>query len=244
MCLVIAWILLVGCHDPDDFVGLGDGESFDLRIALQQAEADGATPIEVTATLRKVDYKGTRTVKFATTSGTWKGSDGTSTEVVADLLESSIVAFALLVAPRDTGKAVITATLGGFSKKDSLQFGVARPTRLHLEAGTFALDTLYDKTTTVSASLRRDIGFVTPGRSVSFAAERADSSGTGIGTFRAETSIASRYSSSPTTISHSTRRFVESLVTSISALMENIVPGGVVSGTARVKHSDTVPLPP
>jgi hypothetical protein len=196
--ILIALAFLPACYE-DPPMNPGEG-ILRLTVESDSAPADGATLLRVLALIPKEAASDRRTVVFSTSAGTF--ADGGQGTVAIIALDS--VAETFLRAPRTSGPARVRAQLGTEIREVSVQFDTAYPARIDVEPKTFVLKAGVSNETTITASLRRNVGQVSPGVEIRFEAVRADN-GEPIGQFGTvpasgvEGTITARYTAGETT---------------------------------------------
>lgn len=146
------------------------------------APADGATITLVTVTLNEDVPLDARAVTLTTTAGTFAASGTQTVTVNADAGGTVTTG---LRSPLSVGTALIRATVNHVSREASIDFRAAQADDLVLDPGGFTLQASLDRSVTVRAQLRRDVGIATPGTRVAFTA--TDTLGQTFGFWRAET---------------------------------------------------------
>jgi hypothetical protein len=161
--------------------------------------ADGATLTEIVATLDPTVRTAQRSVSFSTTAGTWVGATGTSVQVNAD---ASGRASALLKAPLEATRGIITATSGTSTVSKGIQFTADVPTSIQVTPTSFALKAGAAYETMITALVRRSTGSGLSGVQVDFRATDTTSKDLGVLTTPASTdangSVAVRYTAGET----------------------------------------------
>ncbi len=146
------------------FVAVGPNDLLRLSTSPSVGTADGATPVHVFADLSSGLPAGQRTVTFTTTLGTFADSKTATTMVTAD---SGNRATADLVSPA-AGQARITATVANTSATTLVDFSAALPETIVVSPDKPAIKASLDDSTTVTATLFRSVGTVTPGTVVTY----------------------------------------------------------------------------
>jgi hypothetical protein len=151
-----------------------------LNVGSTHAPADGASVTDIVARIAPNVPTAQRLITFTTTLGTFGGPNATSLQSVAD---SSNEARVGLVSPRETGTAIVRATLNGLTASGSVVFRSALPDSMSLSIqGNFKISASFSSKVALSADLYRDVGTVTRGTEVEFSATD-DSSGRSFGHF-------------------------------------------------------------
>jgi hypothetical protein len=146
-----------------------------VTIQETSVDADGASTITVLATVPSNAPASNRKVQFSTTLGTLAPSTATGPGAPTSNLtvdaDADGHAIAVLRASRSTGTAVVTARTGTIARSDSVQFTTAYPEWIDVEPLVAALKRGAAASTTVSAVLRRSVGWVSTGLRVFFEAD-------------------------------------------------------------------------
>ena len=151
-----------------------------LNVGSTEAPADGASVTDVVARIASDVPSAQRLITFTTTLGTLGGASATSLQARADTSNEAHVG---LVSPRDTGTAVVTATLNGLAARGSVVFSRALPDSMSLSIlGSFKISASFSSKIVLLADLYRDTGTVTRGTEVEFSATD-DSTGRSFGHF-------------------------------------------------------------
>lgn len=142
-----------------------------LVLSAQQAPADGATVVQVTASVDRDTRGEARKLTFTTGGGVF--TDNGKNEVTAAADENGVVRVGLQ-APGAAGLARVRVSAGAAQRADSVMFTRAFPEQLLVDAEKFAVSQGTKNEIKVTAQLRRAVGAVTPGAAVTFRALRAD----------------------------------------------------------------------
>jgi hypothetical protein len=143
-----------------------------LNLGATEAPADGATVTGVVARIASAAIQGERTVTFTTTAGTLGGSSAQSLSVRASTDDLAAVD---LVSPRETGSALVTATLNDVTARATVTFVAALPDSASLSSSSFRLPAAFSTRTFLTMRLFREVGTVTRGTEVVFEAVDASS---------------------------------------------------------------------
>src|SRR5579872_3410859 len=139
--------------------------SLQSRDTLLPADSDTTTTLTATVASGDKDSLGIATIEFTTDLGLFLESGTNSVAVQSD---STGVAIVRILAPRNNGLATVRASDSRASRSVNIRFDPAYPDTLLIAPSTFVI--LDTAVITVTASLRRLSGFVTPGDTVHFAA--------------------------------------------------------------------------
>jgi hypothetical protein len=150
------------------------GDVITLQPGMTQAPGDGATIVPITVQIAPQLVQ--RTVTLATTDGKFLPGEKDTLSVTPD---SSNRATVDLRAPLAVTNARITATVSGTSTETRINFVAAPPEAVTLAPATFDVPT--NKSVTITATLRRTTGKVTPGQTLAYTA--TDTTGATIGFF-------------------------------------------------------------
>lgn len=202
-----------------------------LALGADSLQADGASTVLVRAMVRRGTARAPATVTFTTTSGVFAGDSAQVTVRV----DSSGTATALLRAPRTPGLALVRARAGNAALDATFRFIHAYPETIVLSADSFRVAATPASRVEVTATLRRMIGSVSPGTTVSFAAVTRDT--VPVGWFSGETPSDSTGVAEATYTPGSTsyRGPVTIIATARGA------NGGVVRGMTTIEISDPQP---
>ncbi len=162
-----------------DFVAPTGSDVLRFVEAPGEAPADGATlttfTVEVSAALPAAQ----RTVTFTTTSAAGFAPSGQAS--VSEPVNAGNRASADLVSPAAIGTARVTAQVAGVAQQAEISFVRALPDDIVVAADPTSAPAATDTQITITATLLRDVGGVTPGTVVSFRAE--DEAGKTVGLF-------------------------------------------------------------
>jgi hypothetical protein len=171
--VVTAAALVTGCYDPDPAGPDVDVDGLSLSLSAESAPADGETIVLVLVDVPSSARGEGRKITLTTSLGTLEGATSGTLALVAN---AEGRATAELHAPTRTGIARIRSTVAGVIREDSVRFTAAPPTRIDVDAAKFTVAAGMRNETTVTATLRRVPGKITPGASVVFTAARGDTS--------------------------------------------------------------------
>ena len=143
--------------------------------APASAPADGATLSEIRIGIHPELPPGKRAVKLVASKGRLSLD-----EVMIGTGEASAIVY--LESPRETSPATVTATIEGMvTSRAAIQFVAAAPDAIDISRDKVTLKASQGETVTVEARLKRTVGKVTEGTTVTFRA--LDDSGRGVGSF-------------------------------------------------------------
>ena len=153
-----------------------------LTASPSQIEADGVASIQLRADVNPALTD--RAVTFKTTNGSFTPDAATPvTELRDQATGSDGVAVAQLFGVTGVGTALVTATAAGYSATQTVSFTRALPDFMSLQATPLAISRADETVTvTMSATLSRAVGTVTPNTRVDFVAVN-DASGVEFGRF-------------------------------------------------------------
>jgi flagellar hook protein FlgE len=139
-----------------------------INLDATEAPADGATVTNVVARIAASVVPTERTVTFSTTAGSLGSPNVRTLDVRVSTDDLAAVG---LISPRETGVAVITATLNSVSVRAPIDFVAAGPDSAALSvSGSFRLAAAFTTKTILRLELFRDTGTVTRGREAVFTA--------------------------------------------------------------------------
>lgn len=164
---LLALVFLSGCESKSNPNG---PEVLGLSLSSTSAPADGATVVQVMGMVDPGTRADRRQLTFSASGGTLTEGDGKAVTVVAD---ERGVARVGLRAPAEPGLVRIRLTVGSVTRQDSVSFTRAQPETITVEPERFAIAAGLQNETRVAAHLRRSLGKVSPGTTVSFRAFRA-----------------------------------------------------------------------
>lgn len=142
----------------------------DLSLSAQQAPADGATVLQATGTVDSHTRGDARKLTFTTSAGAFTDGGDKTVTVIAN---EHGVARVGLRAPTQAGVVRVRLSAGAAERVDSVVFIRAAPEQVLVDAEKFAVAAGVKNELKVTAQLRRGVGVVTPGTTVSFHAFRA-----------------------------------------------------------------------
>jgi hypothetical protein len=153
-----------------------------LTVSSSQVEADAVSSVQLRAEVNPALTN--RMVTFRTTSGSFEqGASPPVRELANRPTGADGVAIAQLYASGEVGTAVVTASAGGFSDSQTVTFTPAAPDFITLRATPLTVSrALETNSTTLTATLSRSVGTMTPNARVEFSAVN-DESGTSFGRF-------------------------------------------------------------
>ena len=180
LVLVFALATLAGTSSCNDLEIPSDPEIgadlVDFKVDSGQIAADNFSSTRMTAMVPNEAQQAIRRVTFTTETGVFTGTNS-STEVVS--VNDSGIAVAELRAPRSIGTSTIRATAGHTVLSKTIKFVRALADTVLVEPNDFTIEPTGE--VTLTASLRRAIGQVSPGAEVTFVA--TDSANRIVGTF-------------------------------------------------------------
>jgi hypothetical protein len=154
------------------FVPAGSNDLIRVVSAPASAPADGASASNLTVAISPLIAAGARTVTFTTNNGSFApGSNTLSIQVPAG---ADLTATAVLYSPLQIGNALVTAAVAGASQQIPLRFERALPDLVTLQLSDITVTDSTSGKLTVTATLLRNVGAVTPGTAVTFQATRND----------------------------------------------------------------------
>jgi hypothetical protein len=133
--------------------------------------ADGATLTPFTVTVSDSIPSASRTVTFATTVGTFAPGTDTTATVPADAGNTATVE---LRSPTQITSGRVRATVNGVTREVPVSFEQALPDFISLAADKFTVEASATDQVSLTATLTRDIGMVTPNTPVTFKAVGTD----------------------------------------------------------------------
>lgn len=145
---------------PDDVVEF-------TGFPVQPLPADGATLTPFTVTISGSIPSASRTVSFATTVGTFAPGADTTASVPADAGNTATVE---LRSPTQITSGRVRATVNGVTREVPVSFERALPTFISLSADKFTVQASATDQVSLTATLSRDVGTVTPNTPVTFKA--------------------------------------------------------------------------
>ncbi len=148
------------------FEAPGPSSLIQISTSISQAPADGATVVQVTATVPPELPQADRTVTFTTTAGTLLQATATadaSNRAIVDLRADSRIV-----------TAVLRATAGGSTAQTTLPFVRALPESIIVNPAASTIKADGTTQVAITADLRRDVGTVTEGTVVEFTAVDKD----------------------------------------------------------------------
>ena len=170
---VLAATALLACNTNSDYilnVGLLPDSVIRLELSTHEAPADGAEEITLTARIPASADVDKRTITFSSTAGTIKqGSNGVR-EMTAD---AAGVARVVLVAPLDTGIAIVRASIENVIRQDTIHFITAFADTVLLDLGGLSIAASAFDEVILTATLQRASGTPSPGAEVRFTATDA-----------------------------------------------------------------------
>ena len=138
-----------------------------INLGSTEAPADGATVTNVVARIASAIIQGERTVTFSTTAGTLGGPTAQSLTVRAGTDDTAAVG---LISPRETGTAVVTASVNDVSVRATVEFVQALPDSGSLSSSSLRLAATFSTRAFLTMRLFRETGTVTRGTEVVFEA--------------------------------------------------------------------------
>jgi len=169
LVLGVVALAAIGCPEIDD-PHAPDRSTFDITslTAADTAFADGASLVQISATVPPNAPASRRTVAFFTNLGTFTpGATASSSTALANSTGQAVVE---LQAPREPGTAFVQASNGGAVQARNIRFVRALPDRIDLDADSFAAKADPAQTITIRALLRRLVGFTSARDTVAFTA--------------------------------------------------------------------------
>lgn len=154
------------------FVPAGPNDLIRIVSAPASAPADGASASNLTVAISPLIAAGARTVTFTTNNGSFAPTGSApSIQVPA---RADLTATAVLYSPTQIGNALVTAAVAGASQQIPLRFDRALPDLVTLQLSDITVTDSTAGKLTVTATLLRNVGAVTPGTAVTFQATRND----------------------------------------------------------------------
>jgi hypothetical protein len=152
-----------------------------LVVSSSRIESDGASSLQLRA---ETTPGSSRAVTFRTTLGTFDPSSSSPVRELPNRQSGADgVAVAQLYATGEVGTAIVTATAGGFSDSQPVTFSPAAPDFVTLRAAPTTVSRAQETNfLTLTASLSRAVGAVSPNTRVEFTAVN-DASGESFGRF-------------------------------------------------------------
>jgi hypothetical protein len=149
---------------------------FGLTLSQHTLTADGTSTVNVSVQLPVNADLTKRTVKFKTTSGTWKGGADSMLTVKATFINGQLIANAVYIAGATAKKAYITvqpdqpdASNNNFVLKDSIAVSASQPASIQLTPSGFGINSNYQSEVTFTGLLKNAAGNgVSTGTVVSF----------------------------------------------------------------------------
>ncbi len=157
------------------FVDPGADALLRVVAAPAAAPADGASASRLTVQLSPRIDAAARNVRFQTNLGSFSPT-GAVTDITVPAA-SDLTASVLLYSPGQIGEALVRATAGGVTREIRIRFDRALPDRLLLSLDKLTVTDSAADQIAVTATLLRDVGTVTAGTEVTFAATRDDTGG-------------------------------------------------------------------
>jgi hypothetical protein len=168
-------LLLLACDKLEDPTSVKMDDIVKLELTgPATVRADGVSTTSFKATIPREATS--RTVKFATTRGSFQGTDGKAELSV--MTDENGVANAILIAGRDVVVANVTVTAGAFVASVQLPHERALPTAMTAETSSAAPTTNGSRNATITAILTRSTGFVSIGTPATFEAFAVATNGT------------------------------------------------------------------
>lgn len=139
-----------------------------ISLGAREAPADGATVTNVVARIASAVVSSERIVTFSTTAGSLGSPNVRSVDVRASTDDLATVG---LISPRETGAAVVTATLNSVTVRASIDFVAAGPDSAALSVlGSFKVAASFSTKVLLRLELFRDTGLVSRGTEAVFTA--------------------------------------------------------------------------
>ena len=195
-----------------------------ISPSTASSPADGASVVPFTASVKPGWLEADRKVTFTTSAGTFDGTNVTATPVA----DANGVVTIDVRSPRAAGTAIVTAAAGGVSRSATLTFTRALPDRLLVNSAVAFLGASTAHKTTVTVKLARDIGTVTDGTVVTFAA--FDESGIKVGAFSGITDSANGTVTADFSIGSTTYRSTVTIIATVS--------GTSMTGSVQIRIID------
>lgn len=158
-----------------EFVPVDLSQIVGLTVTPSSAPADGASLVDIVATVAAGLPSGRRTVTFRTNLGEFRPGNGDTLTIEAD---RSHVAHASL-SSETVGTARVSATVDGATATANVQFTQSRPDSLFVSPAASTLSS--GDSMVVTVTLLRETGAVSPRLQVNYSATTA--AGASIGTF-------------------------------------------------------------
>ncbi|MDN3582091.1 hypothetical protein [Mucilaginibacter flavus] len=147
--------------------------------------ADGATQVPITADLPGKTTAGNYNLIFTTTKGLFYDSQKSTTTITSQrpVPDSAYrAATALLVAPADTGQALVTVNAQDIGRSIKIHFVQALPQTVKISTSSQFVTNAVNSEATITLALQRVPGIPTAGQNVQVTA--TDQNGNPIGNFR------------------------------------------------------------
>ncbi|HSK77387.1 MAG TPA: hypothetical protein VLQ45_13120 [Thermoanaerobaculia bacterium] len=152
------------------FDPLNPADVIQLSTSVTEAPADGATILQVTATVASGLAGTDRQVTFTTTRGTFPLSNPPNQQTIQATADASNRATVDLKAGTELDTAVIRATVAGVTAETRVRFVPALPDFIVLKPDSLTLKADNTAKVHLVAELRRSLGHVTRGTVVQFSA--------------------------------------------------------------------------
>jgi hypothetical protein len=165
--LAIALLTNVACSKTEDPTSVKLEDIIQLEITgPTTVRADG---VSTTSLQAKIPAEATtRNVKFATTRGTFQGTDAKNEITV--IADDNGIATATMIAGREVGSATVSATAGTFVASRQLPHERAFADAIAVETSSATPKKDGTRNAVITAILTRNNGFVSPGAQVTFEA--------------------------------------------------------------------------
>lgn len=164
LCVVLVSTACSFCA-ADDPASIDESELSDVTVSPTSAPADGATLVQITATITKPHSSSLPSVHVSTSAGVFVPANANATFVPVD---RDGVATALLRTPREAGRADIRTSGRTTQIVRQIIYTPAPPDTAVLETSAVTIKANTAAELTVTARLTRRTGFVTPGYVVTF----------------------------------------------------------------------------
>jgi hypothetical protein len=151
------------------FVAADAGSVLRFVAAPAAAPADGATASRFTVEVSPEVDPALRTVTFTTTLGSFTAGAAATTSAPVPV-DAEGRASVLLYSPPAVGEALVAATVAGTSRQTAVRFERALPETLLVDLSKLSVEDSLTDSITLTVTLLRDVGTVTDGTVVRFAA--------------------------------------------------------------------------
>jgi hypothetical protein len=168
-CLLLMGVQFWSCRRDEDFYAVGHprgpqlGDILRFISILGSPIADSVTPVQLRIQINGQAAAANRQLRLVTTGGVFSNND---TAIVLTASATGIATVSLT--SEKPGLSRIRATVGETVVDTSLQFAVAFPDDMLLNANRVVLDTVQNTDSEITARLFRDTGTVSDPQKVSF----------------------------------------------------------------------------